>query len=219
MTHEKWRRRSVMSGVGASIAAFIFGSRPAGAAQTPATAFQPARHAQDEWLDKLPGKHRVFIDVISGTGAGEAVGFANNLYTANKDAYGLEDGDLAIVMCLRHSATVFAFTDVLWSKHGKAMADSSKYTNPRATEPPTANPYTVAPRDAFGGLTKRGMQFAVCNSASRRISRALAGPDGDAEAMYKTMVANMIPSSRLVPAGVVALTRSQEYGYSLLYAG
>jgi intracellular sulfur oxidation DsrE/DsrF family protein len=169
--------------------------------------------------DKLPGKHRVFIDVISATGAGEAVAFANNLYTANKDAYGIDEADLAMVMCLRHSATVFAFTDVIWSKHGKAMADASKYNNPRATEPPTANPYTAAPRDAFGALTRRGMQFAVCNSASHRFSRALAGPDGDAEAMYKTMVANMIPRSRLVPAGVVALTRSQEYGYSLLYAG
>jgi hypothetical protein len=43
--------------------------------------------------------------------------------------------------------------------------------------------------------------------------------DGDAEAMYKTMAANAIASSRFVSAGVVALTRSQEYGYSLLYAG
>jgi intracellular sulfur oxidation DsrE/DsrF family protein len=206
-----------MSGLGASVAAFVFGSKAE--AQTKPEGFQPAHHAQDEWLDKLRGKHRVFIDVISATGAGEAVGFANNLYTANKDAYGLEDADLAIVMCLRHSATVFAYTDAIWSKHGKAMAESSRYTNPRSTEPPTANPYTAAPRDAFGALTKRGMQFAVCNSASHRISRALAGADGDAEAMYKTMVANLIPSSRLVSAGVVALTRSQEYGYSLLYAG
>ena len=217
MTHEKWARRSLVTGLSASLGAFVFGSKAA--AQTTPGAFQPARHAQDEWFDKMPGKHRVFIDVVSGTGAGEAVGFANNLYTTNKDAYGLEDADLAIIMCLRHSATVFAFTDVLWSKHGKAMADAAKYTNPRATEPPTANPYTVAPRDAFGALIKRGMQFAVCNTATRRFSRALAGPDGDAEAMYKTMAANMIPSSRFVPAGVAALTRSQEYGYSLLYAG
>jgi len=217
MSHEKWARRSLISGLSASVGAFVFGSKAS--AQTKGGSFQPPRHEQDEWLDKVPGKHRVFIDVVSATGAGEAVAFANNLYTANKDAYGIEEADLAMVMCLRHSATVFAFTDAIWSKHGKALADSSKYTNPRSTEPPSANPYTVAPRDAFGALTKRGMQFAVCNSASRRISRALAGADGDADAMYKTMVANMIPSSRLVPAGVVALTRSQEYGYSLLYAG
>jgi intracellular sulfur oxidation DsrE/DsrF family protein len=217
MSHPKWARRSLISGLSASLGAVVFGSRAA--AQPKTGGFQPARHEQDEWLDKVPGKHRVFIDVISASGAGEAVGFANNLYTFNKEAYGIDEGDLAVVMCLRHSATVFAFTDAIWSKHGKAMADSSRYTNPRSTEPPTANPYTAPPRDAFGALIKRGMQFAVCNSASRRISRALAGPDGDAEAMYKTMVANLIPSSRLVPAGVVALTRSQEYGYSLLYGG
>jgi intracellular sulfur oxidation DsrE/DsrF family protein len=218
MKNDMWPRRSLMSGLGASVAAFVFGSKSA-AAQTPPGGFQPARHPQDEWFDKLPGKHRIFIDVISATGTGEAVAFANNLYTANKQAYGIDEADLAMVMCLRHSATVFAFTDAIWSKHGKALADSAKYTNPRATEPPSANPYLEAPRNAFGTLAKRGLQFAVCDTASHRISRLLAGTDGDAEAMYKTMVANAIPNSRFVSAGVVALTRSQEYGYSLLYAG
>ena len=30
---------------------------------------------------------------------------------------------------------------------------------------------------------------------------------------------NLIPNSRLVSAGVMAVTRAQEHGYSLLYAG
>jgi intracellular sulfur oxidation DsrE/DsrF family protein len=122
-----------------------------------------------------------------------------------------------MVICLRHSATVFAFTDPIWAKHGKAMADAVKYTS-RSGETPTANPYNAAPRSAFDGLAKRGVQFMVCDTASHRFARMLAG-SGDGEAVYKEMAANMIPSSRLVPAGVVGVTRAQEYGYSLLSVG
>jgi len=38
-------------------------------------------------------------------------------------------------------------------------------------------------------------------------------------ATYKEMVASMIPSSRLVVAGVIGVTRAQEYGYSVVHAG
>ena len=39
-----------------------------------------------------------------------------------------------------------------------------------------------------------------------------------ADDIYQELVANAIPNGRFVAAGVVAATRSQEYGYSLLYA-
>jgi intracellular sulfur oxidation DsrE/DsrF family protein len=217
MRDEKWARRSLISGLSASVGAFVLGSKAS--ARTKESSFQPARHAQDEWLDKVPGQHRVFIDTASPSGAAEGMQYANNLFTANDSGYGLGDGDLAIVLCLRHQSAVFAFSDAIWSKHGKALAESVEYTDPRTKEAPLANPFTAAPRDALGTLAKRGVQFAVCNLSTRRLSRLLAGAGGDAEAMYKTMVANVIPSGRIVPAGVVAATRSQEYGYSLLFAG
>jgi hypothetical protein len=82
-----------------------------GLAAAPTTAsgqssgFQPARHPQDDWFDQLPGKHRFFFDATSPTGAGDAITFASNYYTANKSGYGLEPNDLAVVICLRHWAT------------------------------------------------------------------------------------------------------------------
>jgi len=30
--------------------------------------WQPARHAEDDWFDKLPGKHRMILDAVSGRG-------------------------------------------------------------------------------------------------------------------------------------------------------
>jgi len=78
MTNKMWARRSLMSGMSAVAAAFAVGARPA-SAQPAAGPFQPARHPQDEWLDKIPGKHRVVFDVVSSRGVPEALHFANNI--------------------------------------------------------------------------------------------------------------------------------------------
>jgi len=211
-------RRSLVTGMGAAAAAVALAGTRAGAQATPpATTFKPVRHDQDAWFDKIPGKHRMVLDVTTANGVGQALGFANNLFTGNKSGYNLDDGDLAMVICLRHLATVFAFTDPVWAKHGKTLADAVKYTS-RSGEVPATNPYNAAPRSAFDGLAKRGVQFMVCDMASHRFARMLAG-SGDAEAVFKEMAANMIPGSRFVPAGVIGTTRAQEFGYSLLFVG
>lgn len=218
MTNEGWRRRSWLSWMGGAAAALAIGSKPAGAQPAPG-AFQPARHPEDDWFDKIPGKHRVILDVTSSAGIGEGLGFTSNLFTANKTGYGLDEGDLAIVVCLRHDATAFAFADPMWVKFGKAIAEAAKYVDPRATEPPTANPYNRAPRKTLETLARRGVRFAVCDLSVHRYSRQLAGTGGDADAHYKELVANLVPNGRLVPAGVVGVTRAQEYGYSLVSVG
>lgn len=211
-------RRSLVTGMGVAAAAVaLTGTRASAQAPAPVTTFTPARHDQDAWLDKIPGKHRMVLDVTTANGVPEALGFANNLFNGNKSGYDLNDADLGMVICLRHFATVFAFTDPIWAKYGKALAEAVKYTA-RATDLPNTNPYNAAPRRALDALAKRGVHFMVCDTASHRFARMLAG-SGDGEAVYKEMAANMIPSSRFMPAGVVGTTRAQEYGYSLLFVG
>ena len=218
MTNKMWARRSLMSGMSAFAAAFAFGARPA-SAQTAAAPFEPARHPQDEWLDKIPGKHRVVFDVTSSRGVPEALHFANNIYSGNKSMYGLEPTDLAVVIVLRHSATAFGYSDAIWAKHGKALTAATSYTDPKSGESPTVNPFNATRIETFNEMAKRGVQFAVCDTASHGLSRRIAGPSGDADATYKEMVASMIPNSRLLVAGVIGVTRAQEYGYSVVYAG
>jgi intracellular sulfur oxidation DsrE/DsrF family protein len=118
-----------------------------------------------------------------------------------------------VVICLRHSATPFAFTDAFWAKYGPIMAESLKLADTKMT----ANPH----RAQLEALIKRGIHYAVCDMASHRyagmIARKVDG--GDAEVIYKDMAANLIGNGRFVAAGIIDLNRAQERGYSIAYTG
>jgi hypothetical protein len=208
-------------------AAATFAAVPRGAAAQAPTRFQPARHQQDAWLNQLPGRHRTFIDCATVSGAAEGMLYANNLYVANMNGYKLTEKDLAIVVCLRHFATVFAYNDAIWGKYGKAIGDLVQFTDPKSKQAPTSNllnsaDYGMMLRNygnTIASVVKRGTHFAVCDMATHFITGQLAPTlKADPEGLYKEFVANLIPNSHLVSAGVVAGNRAQELGYTLLTA-
>ncbi len=227
MTQHTWGRRSWMSVFGAAAAALAL--RPQ-AAQAQATAgrFQPARHGEDAWFDALPGKHRTVIDSFSVKGGGDALLFANNLFVANAAGYQLTDADVAVVVTLRHSSTAFAFTDAMWAKYGKGLAEGLALTDPKTGQTPTINLFnatgygTSLPNygQTIGAVAKRGVHFAVCQMATRRLSGQVAASVGSTpDAIYKELTSNLVPNAHMVAAGVIAVTRAQEYGYTVLSAG
>jgi hypothetical protein len=190
--------------------------------------FQPARHAEDDWLDQIPGKHRFFLDTITADAFGEALFFVNNYYTANRNGYGLESSDLAVVICARHQSTAFAFNDAMWAKYGKALSERSRFTDPKTKQAPTANLYLASGYGgslANGGVTlgamiKNGLRFAVCQMATRACATLIARQTGGAvEEIYQELVANRIANAHMVPAGIVAINRAQERGYAFGYVG
>lgn len=226
MTSDMLARRSMMSGLCAAVATFALGPRTAGA-QTPTRPFQPARHTRDAWLNAVPGRHRTFIDASTSNGAGEAMLYANNLYVANKSGYSLPERDIAVVVCLRHFATAFAFNDAIWTKYGKLLSTLLEFTDPKTKQAPSTNLLNSADYGMtlpnFGNtiesVVKRGTQFAVCDMATHFFAGEVAmASGGNADAVYKELVANTIPNSHMVAAGVVAVNRAQEYGYTLLTA-
>src|SRR3954469_15120216 len=77
---EPVRRRSFLTQIGtAGVAATAIGLGAAGTASAQTGArFQAARHPQDDWMDALPGKHRLYLDALTGPGAGEALLFGSN---------------------------------------------------------------------------------------------------------------------------------------------
>jgi hypothetical protein len=217
-------RRSIVSGLGAAVAAFTMAPGAADA-QTPAVRFQPARHTQDAWLDAVPGKHRTFIDAATVRGAAEAMLYANNLYEANKAGYQLPERDVVVVACLRHFATAFAFNNAIWAKYGKSMSTMLEFTDPKTKQPPSTNVLFSADYgmtlpnfgNTIDSVVKRGTRFAVCDLATHFFAGEIAMMSrGNADAVYKELVANTIPNSHMVAAGVLAVNRAQEYGYTLL---
>lgn len=223
-------RRSFLANLGTAAVAVGVGSAAAEAQTTagrPASPFKASRHTTDDWMDTLPGKHRMVIDAVTPNGAGEAILFANNLYETNKSAYGLGDQDLAIIVVMRHFATPFAFTDSIWAKYGKPMGEFLKFNDPKTSQPPSANLYNVTgygmqlPNlgSTIDAVLKHGAQFAICDVATHAITGMVAGQGGNADTVYNEFKSNTIPQSRFVAAGVIAVNRAQERGYTLIYAG
>jgi hypothetical protein len=216
MTTHKDTRRSLLAGLGTAAAAFVLGSRRARAQATaPAGAFQPERHPEDAWMDALPGKHRTVIDCAGATSAGTGIFYANNIFTANRNAYRLADSDVAVIVILRHEATTYAYNDAIWAKYGTALAGMLPNDDPQASEAPTANPVT---RTA-SGIAGRGAHFGICDMATNRIAGVVANAVGaNRQEIYEELVSNLLPNGHMVAAGVVAINRAQEYGYSMLTA-
>jgi intracellular sulfur oxidation DsrE/DsrF family protein len=201
-------RRALIAGLGAVAAAGALGGRQA-AAQESADSFEPLMHQQDAWMSALRGKHRIVMDVTAADGLPDAIRFAGNLLAGHQSWWGVQETDVALIVCFRHGATPFGFTDAIWSKYGKTI-------DPRATPAPMANPYTSGERSALADLARRGVQFMVCGTASRGLAGRIAGSGGDAEAVLKELGANLIPSARIVPSGVVAVVHAQERRFALV---
>jgi hypothetical protein len=192
--------------------------------QSASSAFRPARHAQDDWMDKLPGKHRLVFDTTTPAGFGAAVAYANNFLTADKDGYGLTDQDHGIIIVARHFATTFAYNDAMWAKYGKAMPPFVVIDDPKTKQRPNFNLYNVGTYGldlpnlgtTIPDVVKRGVHFAVCQMATKFFAGPLAqATGGNADAVYNELVANLVGNSHMAAAGIVAVNRAQERGYTL----
>jgi intracellular sulfur oxidation DsrE/DsrF family protein len=231
MTHDTARtlqRRSFLSRFGAGAAAFTaaFGTQSV-TAQPPAR-WEPIRHPEDDWFEQIPGKHRFFYDSATPNGAAEAITFATNYYVASRSGYSLVDSDLAVVICLRHWSTPFAWNDAVWAKYGKPISDRIKFSDPKTQAAPTVNalqstqygmqlPNRGTTLDA---MIKRGTHFAICDMATRAFAGVIAtATSGKPDEIYQELKANSIGNAHYVSAGIVAVNRAQERGYSLCQLG
>jgi len=129
---------------------------------------------------------------------------------------------------MRHFATPFAYNDAAWKKYGQAFSTMMEFKDPKTKAVLSSNLMNSSDYGMtlpnFGitisSLVERGTRFAICDMATNFIAMQIAEQTGgNKEAIYKELVASAIPNGRFVPAGVVAVTRAQEYNYSLLVAG
>lgn len=221
-------RRTFLARLTAAAAAFgaLSGRLSAAPAQPQAgpapVAWQPARHPEDDWFDQTTAKHRFFMDTTTAEGLSQALGFARNFFEANASGYKLTDADVAQIICLRHHSTSFAFTDAMWVKYGAALSERADFVDPVTKTPPTVNPYEVegkgGPRNngvTLSSLAKRGVRYAVCAMATRRAATLINEKTGaKVDDVFKELTEHLVPNAHMVAAGIVAVSRAQERGYT-----
>lgn len=205
-------RRSVMGGLGmAALAGVAMGVSPVSGQQAGS---RPVRYAQDDWMDAVGGDHRVFIDSSSTQGGSNALRYGVNILNAQVNGYGGSDADMSMIICFRHASTLFGFNDAMWEKYGRSLDIFGQLDLAEDAEPST-NPQARA----IAGMVDRGVHFAVCSSATRFTAITLArNYEGDADTIFEELSDNTVTNGHMVPAGVMAVTRAQERGYSLLYS-
>lgn len=212
-------RRSFLSRLTATIGLAGLALSPGvAAAQGPAT-FRAARHKEDDWLDTLGTQHRFVFDTTTTPAFSDALRFANNFLIANQAGYGLKDSDSGVVLVARHFSTVYAYNDAMWTKYGATL---HAFANPGAAPAaPTTNPYSNggAVDVTISVLIKRGVHFAVCGMATTFVSSLVAkAVNGDAATIRAELAANLVPNAHMAAAGIVAVNRAQERGYTLATA-
>jgi len=208
-----------------AIGAAAFGKVTLAQAESNGTRFEAARHEKDDWLDQLPGKHRLVFDTITPEGLAQGLAFANNYMRVNKSDYGLKDNDLAVVIVVRARSTPFGYNDAIWAKYGAPIAKRAQFQDPKTKQPPKSNLYNAANYDdllanhgtTLDSLFKQGVQLAVCSVATRAFAGSIAeAVGGNTDAINNELITNLMNNSRMVPAGIVAVNRAQERGYSLV---
>ena len=129
------------------------------------------------------------------------------------------------MIVLRHRSAPFGYNDAMWAKYGATLAARSKVEDPKTGKAPTANLYNasgyadlLANRDiTLESLAKIGAQFAVCALSTRAIAGMIARAVGShPETILTELTDNLVSNARLVPAGIVAVSRAQEHGYTLV---
>lgn len=227
-SHRRTFLGRLAAGTAAFSAALATGSSPLHAL-SPREEFKPARHPQDDWMDEIPGKHRLFLDAVTANGAAEAITFAANYTLANKNGYGLAAPELAILICYRHFATPFAFGDDAWAKYGAAWSAVIGYKDPATGAAPVRNYWNARGLPGMQpnrGVTvadaaARGIRFCVCDLATSVFAgMAAQATGGKADDIYEELKRGTVAGkAQFVAAGIVAVGRAQERGYAFSYVG
>lgn len=184
----------------------------------------PQAHELDKWIDELKGKHKQLFDFVTKGHISE-MQYGNNFFTASTNDYGYKDEDAALLYCLRHEATPYAYNDAMWEKYkigevidvaGPAGRGGNAPAAADSSSKATKNPMT----QMITGLANRGVHFGACALATGRYSGMFARKVGAQQADVRAdLAANLVPNCRLVPSGVVFVNRAQEKGFTYLHVG
>lgn len=205
-------RRGFLGRLGASL--LTLGALPGAlAAERPVAESGVA--VDEAWMDALTGKYRQVFD-IKAVNEGGALAPARNFLNAYRDAYGVTDREVNVVIGLHGGAAVLAFNDAAWQRFH--FGQSGDVIDGVTKMPSLRNPALTnagLPSDALlPALQARGATVLLCNNSLMRLTRGLvAGGYGTEAAMRSELLGTyLLPGIVVVPAMVVAFNRLQMRG-------
>ncbi len=169
----------------------------------------------EAWVEKINGKHKILFDVLKTDSI--FLTFSRNFLDANNEM-GVSDSEQNVVVIMRHIGIVLALNDAVWSKY--KLGDTFDVKDDATKEPAVRNMYWDPKKsDSFPSdksiqsLQKRGVMFAVCESAIDNLSSRIAQlRDLKKSEVKKDFFDGVLPNFQIVPSGVWALGRVQEKG-------
>jgi intracellular sulfur oxidation DsrE/DsrF family protein len=172
----------------------------------------------EAWFGKLTGKHRVVFDA---TGANEGMPAVwPRIYLNTTEATYPGEGVTAMVI-LRHKGLALALRDPIWAKYHLGEMFDIKSGGTAATSNPYAT-ITGLPIPGLGiaELLKGGVLIGACDMALTVYSSGAAAKMGmDAAAVKQEWIAGLFPGIQVVPSGVMAVARAQEFNTQYIFAG
>ncbi|OLC87504.1 MAG: hypothetical protein AUI86_06545 [Gemmatimonadetes bacterium 13_1_40CM_3_66_12] len=183
---------------------------------------QQSASASDAWLDQLKGKHRQLFDVPEPEG-GTALRHLRNYLDAWRNAFGVGEKDVSVVVTLYARTTPLGLQDAMWEKYqlGAALSLTDPTTNAPLVRnwfahPKPGDPVADGePGTSMETLQQRGVLFALCNNAlTRWAARLEKSGMGAAAAVHADLVAHALPGVVIVPDVLVAMTKAHERGFA-----
>lgn len=190
--------------------------------KAPATKPSP----DERWLRTLNRKHRMAFDVETHKG-GNALLQAKNYMDNWRDAFGVPEREINLVMAVRGTGIPIVLTDALWQKY--KLGEQYGITDPSTKAPGTRNLFIqsnsvpngiIDAESTVEALQRRGVLFLVCHNTVEGATKKLSAAGlGKPEDIRESILHGIIPGVLLVPAMVIAFTEMQERGVGYVYAG
>lgn len=178
----------------------------------------------DAWLDRMNGQHKMFFDVPEPDG-GTALRHGHGYLDTWREAYGVAERDVNLVVGLYGRTTPWGVTDAMWDKYrlGAAIGLTDATTN----APPVRNWFAHpkpgdpvgdgTPASSIEALQARGVTFLLCNNALQRWSGRLEHSGlGTAKDIHADLSAHALPGVVIVPNVMVSMTKAHERGFTIV---
>ena len=151
---------------------------------------------------------------------GKPIAQARNYLNGWRDAFGVQEKDINLVIGVHGEGIPFVMNDAFWTRF--KIGEQYEVTDGSTKQPATVNSFTMAhaasaglvsPEQSVEALQKRGVRFLICNNTIAGATAKLSAAGfGTAAEIKPAIIAGLLPGVIIVPAMVVALTQLQERG-------